>query len=187
MKRSRLLALVMLLFTGSLSMVCCATKGQLSRQRAAALEREIASLQRELQSERQVKQQYAAMADGLRAEEESLKRQVEDYKAELRTPDVVSVRECEAKLKGCRELRSEAEKKAYVTGMLDVWQSLSVSAIPEESGWLVKDYYLSFCISVKNKPVFTCKVQTSSSESGFSKTFSRMADAASIVAIMIPK
>lgn len=187
MKPRRLVLLLVVSFSGLFLMSNCGSKGQLCRQKIAALEGEIASLQRELRSEREIKQQIVAVTDGLREENESLKREIETYRAELVTPSVVSIRECEAKLKGCQALKSEAEKKAYAMGMLDVWQSISVSAVPESSGWLMKDYYLSFSITLRNRTVFTFKVQTSGPESGFSKHFSRMADAASILAIMVPK
>lgn len=101
----------------------------------------------------------------------------------LRKPEIDSVRECRAELRGCQATSIQAEEKARVQGKLSVWQGLSVEAYPEESGIFFKDYYLTFVVKANNRVLFRYKVETEAKDNGFQKAFSALADAATFASL----
>ena len=120
-----------------------------------------------------------------------LEEAIEDYKKKLNEAEIVSILECRAKLGGCIEAKEaitrtikEVEEKALYKGMLTVWQSLTIEAVPEVEGRFFKDNYLNFIIKVKDQPVYNYRVKTDNPEGGFSNAFTSLFSITSLFSLL---
>lgn len=120
-----------------------------------------------------------------------LEKTIEDYKEKLNEAEMMSILECRARLAGCIEAKEattrtidEIEEKALYKGMLTVWQSLSIEAVPEVEGRFFKDHYLNLRIKVKDQPVYNFRVKTEKPEGGFSSAFSSLFSVTSLFSIL---
>lgn len=120
-----------------------------------------------------------------------LEKTIENYKEKLNEAEIMSIFECRARLAGCMEAKEatyrtidEIEKKALYKGMLAVWQSLSIEAVPEVEGRFFKNHYLNFRIKVKDQPVYNYRVKTDEPEGGFSSAFSSFFGLTSLFSIL---